>query len=78
MKKFWSDSSSLGKLSILIGLFVVAPLIVLPWYPEDAKYTLSFLLTAAVLFFWDCYSAFSVRKTRKFQRTGNLKWDVPV
>lgn len=44
MKKFWSDSSSLGKLSILIGLFVVAPLIVLPWYPEDAKYTLSFLL----------------------------------
>lgn len=44
MKKFWSDSSSLGKLSILIGLFVVAPLIVLPWYPEDAKYTLSFLI----------------------------------
>lgn len=44
MKKFWSDSSSLGKLSVLIGLFVVAPLIVLPWYPEDAKYTLSFLI----------------------------------
>lgn len=44
MKKFWSDSSSLGKLSILIGLFVIAPLIILPWYPEDAKYILSFLI----------------------------------
>ena len=78
MKKFWSDSSSLGKLSILIGLFVVAPLIVLPWYPEDAKYTLSFLLPGGGSILLDCYSAFSVRKTRKFQRTGNLKWDVPV
>lgn len=44
MKKFWSDSSSLGKLSILIGLFVIAPLIILPWYPEDEKYILSFLI----------------------------------
>lgn len=48
MKKYLSDSSSLGKLSVLIGLFVIAPLIVLPWYPEDAKYTLSFLIPGAV------------------------------
>ncbi len=47
MKKFWSDSSSTGKLSVLIGLFVAAPLIVLPWYPEDRKYLLSFLLPSA-------------------------------
>ncbi len=44
MKKFWADSSSLGKLSILIGLFVIAPLIILPWYPEDVVYTLPFLI----------------------------------
>ena len=44
MKKFWSDSSSIGKLSILIGLFILAPLLVLPWFPEDAVYTLSFLI----------------------------------
>ncbi len=44
MKKFWTDSSSLGKLSILTGLFVIAPLIILPWYPEDAKYALPFLI----------------------------------
>lgn len=44
MKKFWSDSSSLGKLSILIGCFVIAPLIILPWYPEDGVYAPAFLL----------------------------------
>ncbi len=44
MKKIWTDSSSLGKLSIFIGLFVMAPLIILPWYPGDAKYALPFLV----------------------------------
>ncbi len=44
VKKFWRDSSSLGKLSIFIGLFVLTPLIILPWYPEDARYALPFLI----------------------------------
>lgn len=44
MRKFWSDSSSIGKLSILIGLFIIAPLLILPWHPEDAIYTLSFVI----------------------------------
>ncbi len=44
MKKFWSDSSSIGKLSVLIGLFVAAPLVVLPWFPDERKYTASFLI----------------------------------
>ena len=44
MRKFWSDSSSIGKLSVFIGLFVAAPLIVLPWYPGEVKYALSFLI----------------------------------
>ena len=44
MKKYWSESSSIGKLSILIGLLVALPLIILPWYPGNVKYFLSFLL----------------------------------
>ena len=44
MRKFWSDSSSIGKLSVFIGLFVAAPLVVLPWYPGEVKYSLSFLI----------------------------------
>ena len=48
MKKFWSDSSSIGKLSILIGLFAAAPLIVLPWFPEDRKYTVPFLVPGLI------------------------------
>ena len=47
MKKYWSDSSSIGKLSVLIGLLVVVPLIVLPWYPGETKYASSFLLPGA-------------------------------
>ena len=44
MKKYWSDSSSIGKLSILIGLFVAVPLLILPWYPDDSQYLLAFLI----------------------------------
>ena len=44
MGKFWSESSSIGKLAVLIGLLVTAPLIILPWYPDERKYSLSFLI----------------------------------
>ena len=44
MKKYWSDSSSIGKLSVLIGLFLAVPLIILPWYPNNRQYTVSFLV----------------------------------
>lgn len=44
MKKYWSESSSYGKLSILIGLFIMAPIIVIPWYPQDMKYIPAFLI----------------------------------
>ncbi len=52
MKKFWSDSSSFGKLAILIGLLVAAPVIILPWYPEDLKYALSFLVPGFISVFF--------------------------
>lgn len=48
MKKFWSESSSLGKLSIFIGLFVLTPLIILFWYPEELEYLISFLIPGAI------------------------------
>ncbi len=48
MKKYWSDSSSIGKLSIFIGLFVAFPLAILPWFPGETKYTVSFLAPAIV------------------------------
>ena len=47
MKNYWTNASDFGKLAILIGLFVAAPLIVLPWYPGDTKYASAFLLPAA-------------------------------
>ena len=48
MKRSWSDSSSFGKLSVLIGLFVLIPLVVLPWYPDNLQYSASFLIPGAV------------------------------
>ena len=44
MKHNALEHSVIGKLMILIGLFVAAPLIVLPWYPEDAAYVWEFLI----------------------------------
>ncbi len=44
MKKFWTDSSSIGKLAILIGLIIMFPLVVLPWFPNEVEYIPSFLI----------------------------------
>ena len=44
MKHNCSEKSVIGKLMILIGLFVAAPLIILPWYPQDVKYVWEFVI----------------------------------
>lgn len=44
MKKQWSDSSSIGKLMIMIGLMVMAPIIIILLNPEDIKFLNAFLI----------------------------------
>lgn len=44
MKQRFAKSSVIGKLMILIGLFVLAPILILPWFPQDTKYAIHFLL----------------------------------
>lgn len=44
MKHNASDKSVVGKLMILIGLFVAAPLLILPWYPQELQYIWEFLI----------------------------------
>ncbi len=44
MKKVLYDCSSIGKLMFLIGIFVLAPVMVLPWYHQDVVYTMAFLI----------------------------------
>ena len=44
MKHNALEKSVIGKLMILIGLFVAAPLIILPWYPDEIKYFWEFLI----------------------------------
>ena len=48
MGKALSDCSSYGKLMLLIGGLVAAPLIVLPSYPEELRYALAFLYPALI------------------------------
>lgn len=48
MKKFISGSSNYGKLILLIGLLVAVPLAVVPFYPEQSRYALSFLLPSLI------------------------------
>ena len=46
MFREFSSCSDYGKLMLLEGLLVAAPLVVLPFYPTDALYALSFALPA--------------------------------
>lgn len=50
MMKKLSDCSSRGKLMLLTGLLIAAPLAVLPFYPEDTKYIPAFALPALLSF----------------------------
>ncbi|ADL05483.1 TrkH family potassium uptake protein [Lacrimispora saccharolytica] len=47
MTRRFSDCSSCGKLMMLVGVLVATPLTVLPFYPEDVIYALSFLIPAS-------------------------------
>ena len=39
------DCSNRGKLMVMIGLLVIAPVAILPFYPKDIGYAIYFLLT---------------------------------
>ena len=44
MKHNALEKSVIGKLMILIGLFVAAPLVILPWYPQEIKFFWEFMI----------------------------------
>lgn len=44
LKGFFYNKNNFGKLIILIGILLAVPILVLPFYPEDAEFTLSFLI----------------------------------
>lgn len=54
MKKFIYEERSIGKLILLIGVLLAVPLLVLPFYPEDAVYMPAFLISGSVLRFPWC------------------------
>ena len=51
MKKFIYEERSIGKLILLIGVLLAVPLLVLPFYPEDAVYIPAFFNSGSVLHF---------------------------
>ncbi len=50
MKNYILNSSTYGKLILLIGLLIAFPVIVLPFYPEEIEYLPAFLLPALITF----------------------------
>ena len=44
MKLMLTRASNAGKLTLLIGLMLLAPLLVIPFYPEDARFAAAFLI----------------------------------
>ena len=48
MKQRITHASNVGKLTALIGLLLLAPLLVLPFFPEDRQYAAAFLIPGGV------------------------------
>jgi trk system potassium uptake protein TrkH len=48
MKKLFVNSSSIGKLMLLVSVLVIMPIFILPFYPEEDKYFLSFLIPGLI------------------------------
>ena len=44
IKKFLYDRSNIGKIMLFIGILVIFPIIVLPFYQDEARYAYSFLI----------------------------------
>ncbi len=58
MLRNFSNRSNIGKLMLLIGLLVAVPLIILPFFPQDKSYALSFIipsLSSAAIGTIDCW-----------------------
>jgi len=51
MRKFMVNCSNYGKLILLVSVLVAAPILVVPFYPEDAKYIMAFLIPSIITFF---------------------------
>ncbi|MDD3415529.1 MAG: TrkH family potassium uptake protein [Lachnospiraceae bacterium] len=48
MKKLFVNSSSIGKLMLLVGLLVIIPVFLLPFYQEDVQYLWAFLIPGLI------------------------------
>ena len=50
MKINLKNCSNCGKLVMLIGLLVAIPLVVLPFYKEEIKYAIAFIIPSVISF----------------------------
>ncbi|WP_018659600.1 TrkH family potassium uptake protein [Allofustis seminis] len=48
LNQLWNDGSAYGKLMIVIGVLVMTPLVILPFYPTDMMYIADFLIPGGV------------------------------
>jgi len=64
LKKLISESSNYGKLILLIGLLIAAPLAVVPFYPEDSRYIPAFLLPSLISVALDLPYVFTRREKK--------------
>ena len=48
LKKLFANSSSIAKLILLVSIFIIVPIIVIPFYPEEIKYIPAFLVSSII------------------------------
>ena len=75
-KHKFSNTSIIGKLMILIGIFVIAPILILPWYPQEISYFPCFLIPggfSVLLGFGICLSGMRPKHSEK-----NPDWKTSI
>lgn len=78
MKKLFVHSGSIGKLMVLVSLFITLPLVVIPFYPEDFKYIPSFLLPGLVSAVLGIIIGFVTRSTNNDETFTTKRGSVTV
>ena len=76
MKRFLTSGSIYGKLMLLVGILVSVPLLVLPFYRAETKYTLAFLAPAAFSIIIG-FIIIALTYTRNYD-SNDSEWHTPV
>lgn len=74
IKKFLVSSNSYGKIMMLMGIILIGPIMVIPFYPDESKFALAFILPAGLsIIFGGLTNIFQKQKTMNTEESYTMK-----